>query len=148
MNFDNLNLPLIVASPQTLSPNISPRNTFGNPSKSIYKLDNNTQLSSRSRNVDVISITGSRFGVERMSVTSKTPVPNSDLSHRSARGPGTNPFSPRTNMTIKEYVKVSQNKGSEYGHAFYNTPSNEMLQKKIPYGKSDKDKNLSFAETI
>jgi hypothetical protein len=85
---------------------MSPRKTFGNPTKSVYKLDNNTQLSQRSRN-DIMSITGSKFGMERMSVTSKTPVPNADLSHRSARGPGTNPFSPRTNMTIKEYVKTT-----------------------------------------
>lgn len=126
---------------------MSPKKNIINPTKSVFKLDNKSVLiSPRSRN-DAMSVTGSKFGVERMSVSSKTPVPNADLSIRSARGPSKNPFSPRSNMTIQEYVKVSTN-ATEYGHTFYKTPSNEMLMKKIPLGLSSKEKNLTFAEQI
>ena len=103
MDFDNL--PIIVQSPQAKSPSMGFGQTFNIPKKSVYKQDNNTQLSSRSRN-DGMSITGSKFGVE-MSQISKTPRPNADISVRSARGQNTNPFSPRTNMTIKEYVSTT-----------------------------------------
>ncbi len=39
-------------------------------------------------------------------------------------------------------------KKTTFGFNFYNTPSNEMLLKKVPLGKANKEKNLSFAEKI
>lgn len=33
-----------------------------------------------------------------------------------------------------------------FGHSFYKSPSNEMLLKKIQYGKSDRDKQKSFLD--
>ena len=57
---------------------------------------------------------------------------------RSARGPAaSNPFLSPRDMTIKEVVSIGL-KRPEFGHDFYNTPSNEMLMKKVPFGLSDK----------
>ena len=35
-----------------------------------------------------------------------------------------------------------------FGDKFYHSPSNEMLMKKIPFGKSNKEKGSSFAEQV
>lgn len=73
------------------------------------------------RNQDGMSITGSKFGMEK-SQTSRTPMPIN-----SARGPGSkNPFFSPRDMTIQEVVAAGVKKPS-FGMNEYTTPSNEML---------------------
>jgi len=48
-------------------------------------------------------------------------------------------------VTIQEVVDQALNKPA-FGMSFYQSPSNEMLLKKIPFGRGAKGKNYSFAE--
>lgn len=52
-----------------------------------------------------------------------------------------------SNVSIEDIVNSGLRK-RQFGFDFYNTPSNEMLLKKVPLGKNDREKNLSFAEKI
>jgi len=48
-------------------------------------------------------------------------------------------------LSVNEVVEQTLNKPA-FGMSFYKTPSNEMLLKKIPFGKTAKGKNFGFAE--
>ena len=50
-------------------------------------------------------------------------------------------------MSIDQYVNALVQK-SQYGMKDYYLPSNEMLLKKVPFGKSDKEKNASFVAVV
>lgn len=52
-----------------------------------------------------------------------------------------------SNLTMKDMVESTMGKPA-FGFNFYKTPSNEMLQKKAPFGMSNKEKNPSFGEQM
>ena len=51
-------------------------------------------------------------------------------------------------LTLKDIVNSTGKPPAHFGHTFYASPSNEMLMKKIPNGKCDKNERLSFIEKI
>ena len=81
-----------------------------------------------------MSVTGSKVGIFQS--------PREKPAQMSRNG-----LQPREFMSVQDYVKTVSGK-SQFGHTFYDPPSNEMLQKKIPLGISSKEKNMSFAEQV
>ena len=54
----------------------------------------------------------------------------------------------KPSISVSDVMKVNMKyKKPPFGHSFYKSPSNEMLLKKIQYGKSDRDKQKSFLDT-
>lgn len=50
-------------------------------------------------------------------------------------------------ITLSDVMKVNlKYKKPPFGHGFYQSPSNEMLLKKIRFGKNDRDKKKSFLD--
>lgn len=55
---------------------------------------------------------------------------------------------PKAPISVGDVMKVDMKyKKPPFGHSFYKSPSNEMLLKKIQYGKSDRDKQKSFLDS-
>ena len=54
----------------------------------------------------------------------------------------------KPSISVADVMKVNMKyKKPPFGHSAYRSPSNEMLLKKIQYGKSDVDKQKSFLDS-
>jgi hypothetical protein len=87
--------------------------------------------SPRSEMLGPMSVTGSKFGV------SQSPRLKQVKTARNSRDL----------ISVQDYVKTVSGK-PQFGNTFYNMPSNEMLLKRIPFGKPAKGKNISFTEQV